>query len=228
MYRFRRKPPPAQSDRIDPRKCQRFPGRFDIRRYIFPNQGSPSDETMGSDFYKLMNGGQATQLHEWFQMDMAREIHTIRQHTVVLQYTIVSDMHISHQEATIPYAGRSTCLGAFIEGTVFPDGHVVTYDQPGIFTAIFQILWDSSQYSSREYLAISSYFHPIHNGYVRANPGSFTDFYITCNSRKRINFDVTSQFSSRMDKGIIIHDHVVLLFSILAVKSPSETNSFPT
>ena len=74
-------------------------------------------------------------------MYMAGQIGSIGHNDIISQFTIMRHMAVSHQEVIISYDGY-TDIGSCgpVDGHIFPNGIIVSDNNPGLFPLEFQVL----------------------------------------------------------------------------------------
>ena len=107
--------------------------------------------------------------------------------TVIANNTIMCNMAVCHDQAIVSHFGGPPVFAAPVNGYKFPNGSIITDLYSCIFTFIFKVLRNGRNNSTRENAAVLTNSCTFHNGYIAADPGAFTNFYILVNNTKRIN-----------------------------------------
>src|SRR5690554_967824 len=124
---------------------------------------------------------------------------SVREDTIISDNTVVSHVAVGHYPTIISDYGFHSVGCSSIDGYTFSNCGSVSDNGYRIFVLKFHVLWNSRNYSSRKNRTILTDSGSLHNGYVRAYPGSFSDFYVFMNSRKRVDYHIFGNFCSRMD-----------------------------
>ena len=130
---------------------------------------------------KLMNGRQSPHNSIITYTYMAGYIYSIGNYSMLAYMTVMCYVGISHYQCIIFNSSLHFIDCPLVDSGIFPNGNIITYNNKRILTRVLKILWDSRNYTSGENFTVSAYPCPLHNGYMRANPGSFTNFNIVMN-----------------------------------------------
>jgi hypothetical protein len=137
---------------------------------------------------------------------VASHLGVVAHDTVVSHDAIVRNMAVGHDETVISYHGLPSVLGSPVDGNKFPDGGIVADFNGGLLSFKFQVLGGSSNNRSWKDPAVFPDPGSIHDGYIAANPGSFSNFHILVDDRKRIDLDIGRDLCILMDIGMGV-DH---------------------
>src|SRR5690554_3105231 len=154
---------------------------------------------MISDIPELLNGYHSRQNYVVSDCSMSGKSSSVRKNAVISYNTIVSNMAISHNPTIISDYGFHSIGCTSVDGYTFANRGSVSDNSNCFFVLEFHILRNSRNNSSRKNVAILPDSCSFHNGYVRSYPGSFSDFYVFMNSRKRVDYHIFGNFCSRMD-----------------------------
>jgi hypothetical protein len=104
-----------------------------------------------------------------------------------------------------------------MNGHELPDGGIVAYLYRGLFSIEFKVLRISGYYRTGEDAAILPDPRALHNGYVAADPGPCSNFYILMDHRERVHSYVGRQPGVRVNGGERMDHSTInwLIFSFL-------------
>src|SRR5690606_3214814 len=134
--------------------------------HIFPDQRTAADHGMLSDVDKLVACGESTEDGMIPDVNMSRQADTVCNNAILANHTIVRHMDIGHHQSAVTDFRDKTCLGTAVERTIFTDGDIVSDFQSGIFSTIFQVLWDRTDDGTREDPAVLSDAGTFHDADV--------------------------------------------------------------
>jgi hypothetical protein len=143
---------------------------------------------MLANFYKLVNSTNAAHSYPVTEYNVPGKLGTIAERAIISNDTVMADMGISQEPATIADHSFPAVRSAAVYGYKFPDGAIVPNFNGGFFAVKFPVLGYSANNGAGENAAIFTNPGTFHDGYVAANPGSFTYPHIPVNDGKRINF----------------------------------------
>jgi hypothetical protein len=121
---------------------------------------------------------------------------------IVANVAVMGYMAVCHEKVGIAYGGFSvTGDGSQMDRSEFTDRISVADSEPGFFTLVLQILWDSPHRTEMKDLIVFTYFSPSLNYGTGADPGSASYFHIFIDYGKRTYFNINIKLSTRVHNG---------------------------
>jgi hypothetical protein len=165
---------------------------------------------MLTDVYKLVNGAHTCQDREITKGNMPGHLCIVAHDAVVADHTIVGNMTVSHDEAIVANLGGPFIFAATVDRHKLTYSGIVADLNGGVFAFIFQVLGNTSNYSSRENAAVIADAGALHDGYIAADPGAFSNFYILMDHAEWVNFYIGGQFGVWVDVCVRMN-HLLIL-----------------
>ena len=121
---------------------------------------------------------------------------------MVADCTVMGDMDIRHYESIVADLGHAFAagLGTTVDGSALTDSDTVADFDIGDFTVEFQVLRNSSDYSTREDFAVLAECYIFIDYSIRMNLAAVTDGNVIINESKRADFYVVAEFCLRADE----------------------------
>src|SRR5688572_22720140 len=114
--------------------------------------------------YKLVDSAHSAKDGPISDGNVTGNLGVIAHNYVVAHDTIMCQVAVSHQQAIFTNDGFFLFLGTPVYGHKLADCGVVANNYKGIFTFIFQILWNGRDYCPGENTAVLTYPGTFHNG----------------------------------------------------------------
>src|SRR6266496_2528272 len=133
---------------------------------------------MLTNIYKLMYGTHAAKNCPITNRYMPRYLCVVTHDAIITNNTVVSQMAISHEKTIFTNNRFFFYSGATIHCYKFSDSSIVTYNYYGIFTLVFQILWNGGNNGTGKYPAVPSYSCTLHYCYIGTYPGTISYLHI--------------------------------------------------
>ena len=155
-----------------------------------------------TDAHILVKGGAAAEKRSVIDLNVTREQTIIRDHHVIADLAIVSDVRAYHQKIFV----ANFCDAAFGAATVnrakLADNIFVADLDPGLsFRRKGKVLRRRADHRSVTDQVIDSDRNIAFDDDVRLNCRSFTDDYLAADHGVRSDLDISSEFRRRVDDG---------------------------
>jgi hypothetical protein len=135
-----------------------------------------------------------------FNRDVAGESCPVGHYDVIADMAVVGDMAIGHEQIAVPNCSFTiTCDGPRVYGCEFTDYISVAYLEEGFFTFVFQILRNRANRRQMENLVVFPDFGPTLDYSAGPDFCASTNFYVFTYDDERSYFNVSAQFSTRVN-----------------------------
>ena len=109
---------------------------------------------------------------------------------------------IGHDQTVLAYDGLFAVAGTSVDGHKFANGGTIANMNGRVLAIEFEVLGYSRNNSPRKYSTVLADPGPLHDGYVRPDPGTFADLHILVNDREGIDLYVGRQPGIRVNIGV--------------------------
>ena len=157
---------------------------------------------MTSDLGELVHEGTAAKDCPVFDVGLTCDAGVAYKDAMVADCTVMGDMDIRHYESIVTDLGHAFAagLGTTVDGSALTDSDTVTDFDIGGLTVEFQVLRNSSYYSTREDFAVLAECNVFIYYSIRMNLAAVTDGNVIINECKRADFYIVAKFCLRADE----------------------------
>lgn len=209
-------PVSAQAHRIGSATFNRIPLKNHEGRGIFCNAGHPGDERHGPEHAFLVNAGQSADDDFVFHVDMAGKRNAIGHEHLVAHMAIVGDVAARHKKATVAN-GRNPVIVFFARHRAranrhrLPDHVIVTNRGPADEAlAMLEVLRQYPYLRAAENAVVLANNGAPFDDAMRTDDGAFTNRDVAPNDRVRLDLNIASELSIRVDDSGRVYLHTLV------------------
>ena len=154
---------------------------------------------MASDVYELMYGRHSTDNCKIIHHNLSGQLAGIGNNTIIPDFTIMCDMHISHDQTIIPDFSYSLSGRTSVYSSALPNRGIIANLDNRFFSSEFEVLRNGRNHCTREDFTIFSDARTFQNCDIRTNSCSLLNDNILINRHKWLDDHVIRDLSFRMN-----------------------------
>ncbi len=204
----------TQAFGVDPERLGVVACGHHVGRHVLVQGGTATDEGVGTDTAKLVNGRETTEDHEIADHHVARQGRVVGENAVVTDDAVVGNVNVDHEQVAATDLGQALVLNcATVHGAVLAKDVVVANLEESALAGVLLVLAILTDGGVLEDLVAATNLGRALDHHVGAHPGVVADFYLGADDRKGADFNPFTDHGRLMDDSSIVNggslvDHV--------------------